>query len=88
MKELREKATIKTPLGIIQGHLFLGQDGLPELRIDGEKWRSFRPAQFPDAWDMDVHLGQLELGPLLRAWLMIDTARGIVSEAQREEDKQ
>ena len=88
MKELREKVSIKTPLGIIQGELFVGRDGLPELEVDVlDGWgneRRFTPATFPDAWDLDAPLGQIELGPLLRAWLMIDTARGIVAEAQRE----
>ena len=85
MKELREKATIKTPTGTLMGTLFVGIDGLPELLVDCGCPEHYRPAQFPDAWDMDVQTGQLELGPLLRAWLMIDTARGIVAEAQREE---
>ena len=90
MKQLREKVSIKTPLGIIQGELYVGQGWLPEVEVSVfDSWgndRRFTPSSFPDAWDMDVPLGQLELGPLLRAWLMIDTARGIVAEAQREDE--
>ena len=85
MKLLREKVTIRTPTGTLMGTLFVGHDGLPELLVDCGCPEYYRPAQFPDAWDLDAPLGQIELGPLLRAWLMIDTARGIMVEAQRED---
>ena len=84
---LREQVKIITPTGFLSGALHVGHDGLPELLVDCWCPEHYRPATIPAAWDLDAHLGQLELGPLLRAWLMIDTARGIVAEAQREDEE-
>lgn len=82
---LREKVCIKTPTGDFEGELYVGVDGLPELRmVAGDVWSPcYRPATFPATWSL-IAIGGRAHGVLLQAWIDISDIRSAVVDAQRE----
>ena len=84
MKELREHVDIHIPTGIIQGHLFVGEDGLPEVMVGCEE---YRPATFPAAWALKYVLQEND--PILfAAWGAIEGIRQQIVYAQREAEQE
>lgn len=78
---LREKVYIKTPAGNLEGELFVGTDGLPELDVfAGDMTCLYRTYAFPAAWSITSP----SHGLLLTAWTQIETIREQIRDAQRE----
>ena len=86
MKELRESVNIHTPLGIIQGHLYVGRARLPELEVKLlDSWgndRRFTPASFPAAWTLQYVLDPDAAPILYPAWQAITRIQGQIAAAQ------
>lgn len=83
---MREKVIVKTATTDLQGELHVGEDGLPELSINcwaiaGGHPEYYRPWTMPAAWEVNF-VG--EPGPLMEAWMLIETAQATISSAQRE----
>ena len=87
MKELREKVSIKTPLGIIYGHLFVGRDHLPECEVAVlDSWgneRRFTFSTFPNAWTLQYVLDPNVEPILSSAWQAITRIQSEIAAAQR-----
>lgn len=89
MTKLRENVSIITGTGTkLEGHLFVGTDGLPVLKVkedavEGEVWQTFTPAQFPAAWGVYYQPGNAD-DLLLNTWRAISLLRQEIADAQRE----
>lgn len=87
MKELREKVSIKTPLGIIHGHLFVGRGHLPECEVAVvDSWgneRRFTTSTFPNAWTLQYVLDPDAAPILYPAWQAITRIQSQIAQAQR-----
>lgn len=87
MNRLRESVIIHTPGGDLQGELFVGADGLPELRLESDIIYAYpyRPATIPATWGpiVDADDERIE-GPLLAAWRGIDSIRQAIAMIQRD----
>lgn len=95
MSHLRENVKIITHGGELTGHLYVGEDGLPELeapnpRYDpvygGNPHLTYRPATFPAAWTMIMGDDAFQIGPLFEAWRDIEDVRQSIAEALREQE--
>lgn len=85
MNALRESVRVKTATGELAGHLYVGVDGLSELRLDTQLDNEhFTPAQFPAAWTLRA-IG--DPGALLAAWWGIQGIREDVARAEREAEE-
>ena len=88
MSALREDITIKTATSTLNGWLYVGQDGLPDVRIkeeavEGDVWQTFRPSQFPAAWELrQAEPG--DVGILFESWRTIMEMQFDIAQAQRE----
>lgn len=82
MAQLRENVRVKTATGELAGYLFVGAEGLPELRIDEGKEQNYkyRPATLPTAW----RLSSPTCGELYQAWLDVERIQRQLAVAQRE----
>lgn len=84
--KLTERVRVITGTGTrLAGCLFVGADGLPEVRVkedavEGEVWQALRPSQFPDAWN----LLSPTCGELYQAWREIEAVQMRLRVAQRE----
>ena len=88
MKQPREKVSIKTPLGIIQGELFVGRGCLPELEVDVlDSWgneRRFTPSSIPAAWTLQYVLAPDAAPILYPAGQAISRIQSQIAAAQRQ----
>lgn len=85
MIQLREKVAVKTATGELHGELFIGADGLPELRLDVQfDNESFRPGTLPAAWIVISHT----CGTLYSAWDLIWNLIEEIAIAQREAEEE
>ena len=88
---LTEEVRILIDTGVeMHGKLFVGLDGLPEVRVtedavEGEVHQVFRPATFPAAWSLRA-TRTTGPGPLLTAWQEIEHLREEIAIAEREEE--
>ena len=85
MNQLREQVEIRTTTGTLPGHLFVGHDGLPVLRVDTlrPEWEEdYRPATFPAAWE--VQQAEPDAGVLFCAWRTISELQFEIVQTQRE----
>lgn len=82
MSDLREAVTITTGIGMkCQGHLFVGSNGLPELRLDMQQNdENFTPSTFPAVWG----LSSPTCGDLYQAWRDVEAVQMQLRVAQRE----
>lgn len=94
---LREFVTIKTATGDLKGYLYVGADGLPELRLEYPgrsvlgygtettatfRQETFQPSSFPAAWELQQE--ELDAGILFCAWRTIAEMQWDIAQAQRE----
>lgn len=85
MSELREDVRIVTDSGKLSGYLFVGADGLPELRLETQiDNESFRPATFPAAW----RITSVTCGELYQAWREVEAIQMRLRVAQREAEQE
>lgn len=86
---LREDVIIRTTTGELRGHLFVGQDHLPELAADERAicgaYAFYRPATVPNAWRI-LLATSLETGLLLESWYAVQGIQARLATAQREAD--
>ena len=86
---LYEMVIVKTDTGVeMSGKLFVGADGLPEVRVtedavEGEVHQVFRPATFPAVWSLRAPRNPWP-GALLTAWQEIEEIREAIAIAERE----
>ena len=86
---LIQKVIVKTDTGVdLRGRLFVGHDGLPEIRViedavEGEVHQVFRPATFPAVWSLRAPRNPWP-GALLTAWQEIEEIREAIAIAERE----
>lgn len=101
---LRESVLIKTATTDLQGELFVGADGLPELRVACEGCNpysktdfhldldtlTYRPDTLPAAWSLRTPntFPGLHDMPLLVAWQAIERIREEIRDAQREAEEE
>jgi hypothetical protein len=85
MSLLREAVMIKTEGGELQGELFVGADGLPELRTSTAFQLSYRPETFPNAWSLHP-ISRYGPEVLLESWRQITCIRERLRVAQRDAD--
>lgn len=93
MSTLHESVIIRTGAGPnLHGELFVGEDGLPTLRIprypDNSSFKSafydfYIPATFPATWTVCYHPGN-ETDILIYVWTRICDMRREIVDAQRE----
>ena len=90
---LTEEVMVKTDTGVdMRGKLFVGADGLPEVRVteeavEGDVHQVFRPATFPAAWSLRA-TRTTGPGPLLTAWQEIEHIREEIAIAEREAESE
>ena len=87
---LREEVIINTATGDLQGFLFIGHDGLPELEMAERRHLAihtdiYRPATFPAAWELRQIEGE-DAGILQRSWWDIGGVRARIVHYEREAD--
>ena len=86
---LTEEVRILIDTGVeMHGKLFVGLDGLPEVRVtedavEGEVHQVFRPATFPAAWSRRAPRNTWP-GVLLDAWNKNEQIREEIAIAERE----
>jgi hypothetical protein len=87
MRWLRESVSVKTPYGEVKGNLFIGADGLPEVRVEHYLLRceNLRPATFPAGWSLSLVPG--ESGILLGAWNQIQELQTRLAQAERDVER-
>lgn len=83
---LREKVIIKTATTNIEGELFVGADGLPELVIGVWDREFYRPWTLPAAWTV-CYRSDNQSDILLYTWIRISDLRQDIRDAQREADE-
>lgn len=102
MSPLREPVIVHTAISDLMGHLFVGVDGLPELKVEiplsmvpgvyyPTSSTSYRPATFPYAWllraaDPSHDVGGIDEGILIAAWSDIERIQRQIAAARREEE--
>ena len=92
MTEPVEIWTTNPPLHrVAYGVLFVGVDGLPEVRVtedavEGEVHQVFRPATIPACWVVMPPEGEWR-GVLLEAWHEIEGIRERLRAAEREANR-
>lgn len=80
---LREYVVVETTTDMrVSGSLFVGADGLPELRLDGQL---FTPATLPAAWTIHWRRDN-ETDVLFDAWGSLIDLRREIADAQREQE--
>ena len=90
---LAEEVRILIDTGVeMHGKLFVGLDGLPEVRVtedavEGEVHQVFRPATFPATWTLRAPRNTWP-GPLLTAWQEIEHIIEEIAIAEREDDNE
>lgn len=96
---MREDVIIKTATGDLRGHLFVGHDHLPELRIPSPATLAkhgidtgksgfddyYRPANIPNTWEVQK-VGR-DAGILLRSWWDIGGVRARIVHYEREAEE-
>lgn len=90
MSPLREPVTIKTATTDLKGVLYVGEDGLPELRVEQRhptipytRVDTCRPWSLPAAWTV-CPLHAAGWGVLYDAWTDIEVVLQHIRDAQRE----
>ena len=91
-KGSKERVIVKTPTDEMRGVLFVGADGLPEVRVtedavEGEVHQVFRPATFPTVWSLRAPRNTWP-GVLLTAWQEIEHIRQRLVVAEREAESE
>lgn len=77
--QMREKVIVKTATTDLEGELFVGADGMPELFV--WSWPDhYRPWTFPRSWS----ISSKSVGDLYSAWCRIEEVLKEVRDAQRE----
>lgn len=84
MTQLRESVRIITSTGEVEGHLFVGLEGLPWMQLDNDRASYFWPGHFPASWTFSSPT----CGELYMAWREIEGIQQRLRDAQREAEQE